>query len=171
MVDTLTEKQRSWNMSRVRGKDTKPELLVRSVLHRTGYRFRLHAKGLPGKPDIVLAKHHAVIFVHGCFWHRHKRCPDATVPKTRSVFDRYNIVNEADLERAAQSMTAYFEREKAKMVTLSVTPAKVEGGSNSSASCKEVESSANFLELARGIEPPTCGLQNRCSAIELRQPE
>lgn len=73
-------------MGRVRGKDTKPELLVRSVLHRNGYRFRLHAKGLPGKPDIVLAKHHTVVFVHGCFWHRHKRCPDATVPKSRTEF-------------------------------------------------------------------------------------
>lgn len=86
MVDVLTKKHRSWNMGRVRGKDTKPELLVRSVLHRNGYRFRLHAKGLPGKPDIVLAKHHTVVFVHGCFWHRHKRCPDATVPKSRTEF-------------------------------------------------------------------------------------
>jgi DNA mismatch endonuclease (patch repair protein) len=86
VVDVLTKKHRSWNMGRVRGKDTKPELLVRSVLHRNGYRFRLHAKGLPGKPDIVLAKHHTVVFVHGCFWHRHKRCPDATVPKSRTEF-------------------------------------------------------------------------------------
>ncbi len=86
MVDVLTKKHRSWNMGRVRGKDTKPELLVRSVLHRNGYRFRLHAKGLPGKPDIVLAKHRTVVFVHGCFWHRHKRCPDATVPKSRTEF-------------------------------------------------------------------------------------
>lgn len=67
-------------------------------------------------------------------------------------------------------MMAYFEREKAKMVTLSVTPAKVGGESSSTASSKKVESSADFMELARGIEPPTCGLQNRCSAIELRQP-
>ena len=79
--------------------------------------------------------------------------------KTRSVFDRYNIVNEADLEQAAKSMTAYFEREKAKMVTLTVTPANLQGESNDSASREEVESSAEFLELARGIEPPTCGLQ------------
>ncbi len=79
--------------------------------------------------------------------------------KTRSVFDRYNIVNEADLEQAAQSMTAYFEREKAKMVTATVTLAEIRGESSSPVSHKVVESSAEFMELARGIEPPTCGLQ------------
>jgi len=63
-----------------------PELLVRSLLHRSGYRFRLHKAGLPGKPDIVLTKHKTVIFVHGCFWHRHSGCPDATTPKTRTAF-------------------------------------------------------------------------------------
>ena len=73
--------------------------------------------------------------------------------KTRSVFDRYNIVNEADLEQAARSMTAYFEREKAKMVTVTVTLAELTGESSGSASRKEVESSAEFVELARGIEP------------------
>jgi len=91
--------------------------------------------------------------------------------KTRSVFDRYNIVNEADLERAAKSTTAYFEQEKAKMVTLTVTSEVLTGESSGSVSRKEVELSAEVMELARGIEPPTCGLQNRCSAIELRQPE
>jgi hypothetical protein len=85
--------------------------------------------------------------------------------KTRSVFDRYNIVNEADHEQAAKSMTAYFEREKAKMVTLTVTVAQLTGESGSAVSRKEVESSAEFVELARGIEPPTCGLQTRLSPI------
>ena len=73
-------------MSRIRGKDTKPELRVRSQLHRMGYRFRLHRKDLPGRPDIVLPKYDTVIFVHGCFWHRHKGCRFAYTPKTRVAF-------------------------------------------------------------------------------------
>ena len=73
-------------MSRIRGKDTKPEIRVRSMLHRMGYRFRLHRKDLPGKPDIVLPKYKTVIFVHGCFWHRHKGCKYAYTPKSRVKF-------------------------------------------------------------------------------------
>ena len=84
--------------------------------------------------------------------------------KTRSVFDRYNIVNEADLERAARSLAQYFEQEKAKMVTISVTPAKPRGQDREEDDSELVGMSAGSLELARGIEPPTCGLQNRCSA-------
>jgi len=71
-------------MSRIKSKDTKPEMLVRSYLHKQGYRFRLHDKKLPGKPDIVLPKHKTVIFVHGCFWHGHKHCKYFVVPKTRT---------------------------------------------------------------------------------------
>ncbi|MCI0348406.1 MAG: very short patch repair endonuclease [Acidobacteriales bacterium] len=70
-------------MSRIRGKDTSPELIVRRLLHRMGYRFRLHVKDLPGKPDIVLPKYKTVIFVHGCFWHRHKGCKNCTTPTNR----------------------------------------------------------------------------------------
>ena len=73
-------------MSRVRGKDTKPELLVRQFLHANGYRFRLHRKDLPGRPDITLPRLRTVIFVHGCFWHRHGGCPYFVVPKTRTDF-------------------------------------------------------------------------------------
>lgn len=83
-MDRLSKEHRSWNMSRIRGKDTKPELVVRSMLHRMGYRFRLHVKDLPGKPDIVLPKYRTVIFVHGCFWHRHQGCKLAYTPKTRT---------------------------------------------------------------------------------------
>ena len=73
-------------MSRIRSKDTNPEKRVRSFLHRAGYRFRLHRKDLPGTPDIVLPKYRKVIFVHGCFWHRHKGCKFAYSPKTRTDF-------------------------------------------------------------------------------------
>jgi len=85
-MDKLTKERRSWNMSRIRLKNTKPELIVRSMLHRMGYRFRLHVKELPGHPDIVLSKYKAVIFVHGCFWHRHPGCKYAYMPKSRQEF-------------------------------------------------------------------------------------
>ena len=86
MVDTLPPEKRSWNMSRIRGRDTSPERLVRSLLHRLGYRFRLNRKDLPGRPDIVLPKHRTVVFVHGCFWHRHEGCRYAYTPKSRTEF-------------------------------------------------------------------------------------
>ena len=85
-MDTLTSEKRSWNMSRIRGANTKPELAVRSMLHRMGYRFRISNKTLPGRPDIVLPKYRAVIFVHGCFWHRHQGCKYAYTPKSRLDF-------------------------------------------------------------------------------------
>lgn len=85
-MDTLSKEKRSWNMSRIKAKDTKPELFVRSLLHRMGYRFRLHQKNLPGRPDIVLKKYRTVIFVHGCFWHRHTGCKFAYNPKSRQEF-------------------------------------------------------------------------------------
>jgi DNA mismatch endonuclease, patch repair protein len=84
MADVHTKAQRSYNMSRIKGKNTKPEILVRKYLHAQGYRFRLHVKNLPGKPDIVLPKYKTVIFVHGCFWHGHKGCRYFVVPKTRT---------------------------------------------------------------------------------------
>ncbi|MGD0785561.1 MAG: very short patch repair endonuclease [Sedimentisphaerales bacterium] len=86
MADSISKERRSWNMSRIRSKDTKPELLVRSILHKKGYRFRLHQKNLPGKPDIVLSKYRTCIFVQGCFWHQHKGCIDASKPKTNSSY-------------------------------------------------------------------------------------
>ncbi|HCO27064.1 MAG: very short patch repair endonuclease [Gimesia sp.] len=86
MADRISPEHRSWNMSRIKNRDTKPELIVRSLLHRMGYRFRLHRKDLPGKPDIVLPKYKTVIFVHGCFWHRHKGCKYAYNPKSRVDF-------------------------------------------------------------------------------------
>ena len=85
-MDTISKEKRSWNMSRIRSKDTRPEKIVRSILHLMGYRFRLHQKSLPGKPDIVLKKYKTVIFVHGCFWHRHSGCKFAYNPKSRKKF-------------------------------------------------------------------------------------
>ena len=78
--------QRSRNMSAIKSKNTKPEIKVRKILHSMGYRFRLHSKDLPGSPDIVLPKYKTVIFVHGCFWHRHENCKYASTPKTRKDF-------------------------------------------------------------------------------------
>lgn len=85
-MDRLSKERRSWNMSRIRGKDTTPELIVRSLLHKMGHRFRLHRQDMPGKPDIVLPKYRTVIFVHGCFWHRHRGCKYAYTPKSRVDF-------------------------------------------------------------------------------------
>ena len=81
-MDIWSKKKRSEVMSKIKSKDTKPEKAVRSLLHRMGYRFRIHRKDLPGRPDIVLPKYGVVIFIHGCFWHLHEGCRDGTVPKT-----------------------------------------------------------------------------------------
>jgi DNA mismatch endonuclease (patch repair protein) len=108
MADRLTPQERSRNMSRVKGRDTKPELLVRSIVHRLGYRFRLHGKRLPGSPDVVLPRHRKVIFVHGCFWHGHAGCRRAARPSTnREFWDRKidgNIARDAsNLEALRQA--------------------------------------------------------------------
>ncbi len=84
MSDVHNRETRSFNMSRIKGKDTKPELQVRQYLFAQGFRYRLHAKNLPGKPDLVLAKYNAVVFVNGCFWHGHAGCRYAHLPKTRT---------------------------------------------------------------------------------------
>ena len=85
-MDSLTPEHRSWNMSRIRSGNTKPERLVRSLLHRMGYRFRLHRKDLPGRPDIVLPGRRTVVLVHGCYWHRHPGCRFAYTPKSNLAF-------------------------------------------------------------------------------------
>ena len=85
MVDTLSPAERSERMSRIRGRDTKPEIWVRRALHAHGYRFRLHRRDLPGRPDIVLPKYGTVVFVQGCFWHAHT-CQKGRIPGTRSAF-------------------------------------------------------------------------------------
>jgi DNA mismatch endonuclease (patch repair protein) len=86
MTDVFTKSKRSEVMSRIKGRNTKPELAIRSLLHRMGYRFRLHRADLPGKPDIVMSRFKTVVFVHGCFWHRHKDSRFAYTPKSRTDF-------------------------------------------------------------------------------------
>lgn len=86
MADVLTREQRRRCMAAIGGKDTKPELLVRRLAHAMGYRYRLHRKDLPGKPDLVFPSRRMVIFVHGCFWHQHQGCSFATRPATRADF-------------------------------------------------------------------------------------
>lgn len=85
-MDQISPEHRSWNMSRIKSKNTKPELLVRSWLHRHGFRFRLHVKDLPGTPDIVLPRYRTVIEVRGCYWHRHPGCRFAYTPKSNVEF-------------------------------------------------------------------------------------
>lgn len=107
MADIVDKATRSRMMSAIKGKDTKPEMMVRRFLHACGFRFRLHRKDLPGKPDIVLPKYKVVIFVHGCFWHRHKGCPKATTPATN--VDRWKTKFDDNVARDARNQAALRE--------------------------------------------------------------
>ena len=98
-MDHFSATKRSEIMSRVRGTDTSVEIRVRQLLHSLGYRFRLHAHDLPGKPDIVLPKHRSVVFVHGCFWHGHKGCGRAGIPQTNREFWTRKIVGNIDRDK------------------------------------------------------------------------
>lgn len=108
MVDHLSPEKRSWNMSRVRSKDTGPEMKVRRLLFSMGFRYRINVKTLPGKPDIVLKKWNTVIFVHGCFWHRHKGCKDTTTPKTKTEWwlekFKKNVTNDQKKRQALEEL-------------------------------------------------------------------
>ena len=101
-MDRLSKEKRSWNMSKIPSKDTKLEKTARSILHRMGFRFSLKQKNLPGKPDIVLPKYRTVIFVHGCFWHRHSKCYLATIPKSNKMFwsakFKYNVKHDSAVQ-------------------------------------------------------------------------
>lgn len=97
MADTLSPKERSERMSRIRGKDSAPEMKLRRLVHGMGFRYRLHVKELPGKPDLVFPSKHAVIFMHGCFWHRHEGCKLARLPKSKLDFWKTKL--EANKER------------------------------------------------------------------------
>lgn len=108
MADVFPREKRSAIMSRVRGRDTKPELLIRSFVHRMGYRFRLHRNDLPGNPDIVLPRYHKALFVHGCFWHGHKLCSRSKRPATNRSF--WNQKLDQNIERDRR-----FQRELRRM--------------------------------------------------------
>ncbi|MBK3403451.1 DNA mismatch endonuclease Vsr [Methylorubrum populi] len=118
-MDRLLPTERSRLMGNVRGKDTTPEMVVRKTAHALGYRFRLHRKGLPGSPDLVFASRRKVVFVHGCFWHRHPSCRKASTPKTRPEFWRAKFArnverdakNERDLRAAGWEVLIVWECE------------------------------------------------------------
>ncbi|QEM67413.1 DNA mismatch endonuclease Vsr [Geobacter sp. FeAm09] len=97
MTDIFTSAKRSEIMSRIKGRDTKPERAVRSLLHHMGYRFRLNRTDLPGRPDIVLSRYKSVVLVHGCFWHRHEGCRFAYIPKSR--IDFWHVKFESNINR------------------------------------------------------------------------
>jgi DNA mismatch endonuclease, patch repair protein len=106
MTDVHTRAQRSYNMSRIRSRDTKPEMLVRRYLHALGYRYTLHNKKLPGKPDIVLSKYNTIIFIHGCFWHGHTNCKYYKLPGTNTQWWAAKIAtNKANHKKAATALT------------------------------------------------------------------
>jgi len=118
-MDVLNKEQRSELMGRVRGKNTQPELLVRRLVHSLGYRYRLHRSDLPGRPDLVFARKRLVIFVHGCFWHRHARCRKATTPASNREYwqskFRQNRTrdkrNQRDLEKLGWRVVVVWECE------------------------------------------------------------
>lgn len=102
MADVHSRETRSYNMSRIRSKDTKPEMLVRKFLHKNGFRYRLHVKDLPGKPDIVLLRYKTVIFIHGCFWHGHEACKYFSIPKTRTEWWIAKIKRNKEVDNKSQ---------------------------------------------------------------------
>jgi DNA mismatch endonuclease, patch repair protein len=106
MVDTVTKKVRSRMMAAIKSKNTSPELFVRSLAHKLGYRFRLHAKDLPGKPDLVFRSRKKAIFVHGCFWHQHSssKCRDGRMPKSNRAYWKPKLLKNA--ERDKRSLAA-----------------------------------------------------------------
>lgn len=132
-MDHLTPEKRSWNMSRIKSKDTTPERIVRSFLHRNGFRFRLHVKDLPGKPDIVLPKYKTVIEVRGCFWHRHPGCKSATNPSSNVDFWQKKFAanvsrderTEQELKKLGWNVIVVWECETDKSNLLTGLPEKI----------------------------------------------
>ena len=153
MTDTLSPERRSRLMANVRGKDTAIEEKVRSYLHKRGYRFRKHVTGLPGRPDIVLPKYKATIFIHGCFWHGHSGCRKSRLPTTRPAFweekRRANLERDArkisELLNAGWRVAVVWQCSLEKATTLSVTMSTLEGW---------ITSESNHCEIPNRIETP-----------------
>jgi DNA mismatch endonuclease (patch repair protein) len=126
MSDVHSKAQRSYNMSRIPSADTKPEMLVRKFLHAQGFRYTLHDKKLPGRPDIVLPKYKTLVFIHGCFWHGHAHCKYYVVPKTRTGWWLHKInTNKANDAKAMKAL----KKEGWKIITVwecKLKPAKME---------------------------------------------
>lgn len=101
-MDIWSKEKRSQVMSKIRSKNTKPEKILRSALHQLGYRFRIHKKDLPGKPDIVFTKYNTVIFVHGCFWHYHEDCREGRIPDTNSEFWKKKLLKNIEKDKKQQ---------------------------------------------------------------------
>ena len=101
-MDIWSKKKRSEIMSKIRSKNTRPEKFLRSALHNRGYRFRIHKKGLPGNPDIVLSKHKTIIFVNGCFWHHHEECKSGRIPKTNKKYWKEKLSNNIERDKHNQ---------------------------------------------------------------------
>ena len=148
MRATRTPISRSENMSRIRGKDTKPEMIVRRLVHALGYRFRLHRRDLPGSPDLVFPAKRAAIFVHGCFWHRHEGCANCTNPRTRAEFWRTkferNVARDskaiADLKDLAWHVMTVWECETIDTQVLEAQIAYFLGSREPSGRCRKVRS-------------------------------
>jgi DNA mismatch endonuclease, patch repair protein len=98
-MDVFDKEKRSWIMSQIKGKDTKPEIIVRSIVHRMGYRFRKNKTDLPGKPDIVFKRHNKIIFIHGCFWHGHKKCKKNINPTNNKIFWEKKIISNVERDK------------------------------------------------------------------------
>jgi DNA mismatch endonuclease (patch repair protein) len=126
MADVHNKKTRSYNMSQIKATNTKPEMLARKFLHANGFRYSLHKKTLPGKPDIVLSKYKTIIFIHGCFWHGHTSCKYFVVPKTRTKWWLNKInTNKANDEKAVKAL----RKGRWKVITVwecKLKPGKVE---------------------------------------------
>ena len=159
MVDVFDSEKRSWVMSRIKGKNTKPEVALRSLLHRLGYRFTVNGpknRQLPGKPDIVLPKHHTAILVHGCFWHGHPNCKHFRMPKTRTEWwtakiegnRRRDERNLAALEALGWNVVVVWACEfntVAKLEALSDRlPARIEGSNGAPSDLKAAEDPSRY---------------------------